>query len=136
VPFPAESDFGLAARTLPFLEGFPHDLVRGMIVTNSAQIQARKLAYPDHFLCTFFGQEALTLEHLLNLLETLPDGVSELMCHPGYDDRVPSSPPGHSLVTSTYRAEREIELGLLTHSVVREHVEALGIELVPFGILA
>jgi predicted glycoside hydrolase/deacetylase ChbG (UPF0249 family) len=136
VPFPVESDFDQAARALPFLEGFPHALVRGMIATNSAQIQARRLAHPDHFLCTFFGREALTLKHLLNLLDTLPNGVCELMCHPGYDDRIPSSPPGQSLATSTYRAEREIELGLLTHAAVRERVKTLGIELVSFGVLA
>lgn len=136
VPFPVESDFDQAARTLPFLEGFPHNLVRGMIATNSAHVQSRRLAHPDHFLCTFFGREALTLEHLLHLLDMLPDGLSELMCHPGYEDRGPLPAPGHSLASSTYRAEREIELGLLTHAAVRERVEALGIELVPFGVLA
>lgn len=127
VPFPAETDFEQAAQTLPFLEGFPHDLVRGMIVTNSALVEARGLRHPDHFLCTFFGREALTLDYLLNLLDTLPEGVSELMCHPGYYDP--------DLASSTYRTERELEVALLTHPAVCERVESLGIERVTFGVL-
>lgn len=125
VPFPPETDFAQAVKTLPFLEGFPRDRVRGMIVTDSALIRARRLAHPDHFIGTFFGHRALTLEHLLGLLETLPEGVSELMCHPGYND-----PP---LASSSYRAERELELRLLTHPAVRERVTELGVELVTFA---
>jgi len=124
VPFPPESDFAASVGTLSFLEGFPRDLVRGMIATNSALLIARGLAHPDHFIGTFFGREALTLEHLAKLLEALPQGVCELMCHPGYDDPFLSS--------STYRLERETELALLTAHAVRERVDALGIELVTF----
>jgi len=125
VPFPPETDFAQAVKTLPFLEGFPHDLVRGMIVTDSALVRARRLAHPDHFIGTFFGRRALTTAHLIGLLETLPEGVTELMCHPGYHD-----PP---LDSSTYRTEREIELALLTGPTVRERVADLGIELVTFA---
>ncbi len=128
VPFPAETEFRQALRTVPFLEGFPHDLVRGMIVTNSALLQARQLRYPDRFISSFFGRKALTLGTLLGLLETLPDGVSELMCHPGYADA--------SLAASSYRQEREIEVALLTDPAVRGRVAELGIELIPFGALA
>jgi predicted glycoside hydrolase/deacetylase ChbG (UPF0249 family) len=128
VPFPPETDFEAAVRTLPFLEGFPHDLLRGMIVTNSTQLRAHGLAHPDYFIGTFFGQEALTRDHVLGLLDTLPGGVSELMCHPGLDDP--------ALGQSSYRAEREAELALLTHPAVRERVEALEIELTTFGALS
>jgi hypothetical protein len=127
IPFPPETEFEQAARTLPFLEGFPRDLVRGMIVTNSALVKARRLAHPDRFISTFFGRRALTLEALFGLLETLPGGVTELMCHPGYDDP--------ALAASSYRAEREIELHLLTHPAVQDRVKALGIELVTFSAL-
>jgi predicted glycoside hydrolase/deacetylase ChbG (UPF0249 family) len=126
VPFPPETEFERSVKTLPFLEGFPRDLVRGMIVTNSALLKARRLAYPDRFISTFFGREAVTLESLLALLDTLPDGVSELMCHPGFDDP--------ALASSSYRAEREIELAVLTHPAVRQRVEELQIELVTFGV--
>jgi predicted glycoside hydrolase/deacetylase ChbG (UPF0249 family) len=127
LPFPLETDFRQAVQTLPFLEGFPRDLVRGMIATNSALVRARRLAHPDHFIATFFGRGALTLPFLLHLLDTLPEGTSELMCHPGYDDPALSS--------SSYRSEREIELALLTDPAAHKRVEALGIELVNFGSL-
>jgi predicted glycoside hydrolase/deacetylase ChbG (UPF0249 family) len=123
VPFPVETDFGQAIDALPYLEAFPHDLVKGMVVSNSALLSSRKLVYPDHFISTFFGRKALTLDFLLHLLDTLPDGVSELMCHPGYVD---------SDLNSGYREERETELALLTNPVVRERIEKLGIELVTF----
>ena len=127
VPFPPETEFLQAAKTLPFLEGFPRDLVRGMIVTDSALIKARRLAHPDRFIGTFFGRDAVSLETLLGLLETLPDGVTELMCHPAFDDP--------ALASSSYRAEREIELHLLTQPAVRDRVKALAIELVTFDAL-
>lgn len=127
IPFPLETDFRQAARSLSFLEGFPPDLVRGMIVTNSAHVKAHRLAHPDRFISSFFGMETLTLDYLLHLLDTLRSGTSELMCHPGYDEPV--------LASSSYRQEREIELRLLTHPDVRKQVERLGIELVTFGAL-
>ena len=127
VPFPLETDFVRAVQTLPFLEGFPRDLVRGMIATNSALVGSRQLAHPDRFIGTFFGRDALALDHLLGLLDTLPEGVSELMCHPGYDDP--------ALAASSYRSERETELHLLTHPAVRARVVDRDIELVTFAAL-
>jgi predicted glycoside hydrolase/deacetylase ChbG (UPF0249 family) len=126
VPFPPEADFRQAVATLPYLEEFPLDLVRGMVATNSALLQSRRLFYPDRFIGTFFGTEALTLDNLLRLLRTLPVGTTELMCHPGYVDS--------ALAASTYRREREIELELLTHPAVRDCVAECGIELVAFGV--
>ena len=127
VPFASQPDFRQAAGHLPYLEGFPPDLVRGMIVTDSNLVQARGLAHPDHFIATFFGREALSYEFLLGLLEGLPAGISELMCHPGHDDA--------ALAGSGYRAERELELALLTEPALRQAVEDLDIELVTFGLL-
>lgn len=125
VPFPIETDFRQAVSTLPFLEGFPRDLVRGMIVTNSALLRARGIAHPDHFVSTFFGEEALTMDYLLHLLGSLPAGITELMCHPGYSDV--------GLASSSYRHEREIELNLLTDPAVRERLYDLDIKLVTFA---
>jgi hypothetical protein len=128
VPFPLQTDFQAALPALPYLEGFPPDRVRGMIVTNSNLVRARKLAHPDHFVGTFFGREFVTLDYLLALLEGLPPGaVSELMCHPGYDDA--------DLAASSYRRERERELALLVDPAVRRRLEALEIELVTFAAL-
>jgi predicted glycoside hydrolase/deacetylase ChbG (UPF0249 family) len=135
VPFPPQTDFERAARSLPYLEGFPPDLVRGMVATDSALLRARRLAHPDHFISTFFGRQALALPHLLSLLETLPQGISELMCHPGYH-AAPSQATTTAAVTSDYGAERELELDLLTHPAVQQRVHELDIELVTYRALA
>jgi len=128
VPFPPETEFPRAVRTLPFLEGFPRDLVRGMIATNSALLRARRLAYPAHFIGTFFGREAINLDTLSALLEGLPEGISELMCHPGFAD--------DTLSTSSYRHERVIEIEILTHPGIARTVRRLGIDLVTYRALA
>ena len=126
VPFPPETDFQQAVATLPYLEEFPLDLVRGMVATNSALLQARQLSHPDRFISTFFGAEMLTLDHLLHLIRTMPEGTTELMCHPGYNDK--------ALAGSTYRSERERELDLLTHPAVRTCIVENGLDLVSFGV--
>lgn len=127
VPFPLEADFRLAEGALPYLEGFPRDRVRGMIVTNTALLRARGLAHPDAFISTFFGGASLTLEHLFAIVDGLPPGISELMCHPGYDDP--------DLAGSGYRREREVEQRLLTDPRLRRHLEEAGVALVTYGAL-
>jgi hypothetical protein len=77
---------------------------------------------------TFFGRQALSVEFLSGLLADLPHGMTELMCHPGYDDE--------SLTYSTYQTEREAELALLTNPTIKAQIQALGIELVTFGALS
>ena len=126
VPFPPETEFEQAARTLPFLEGFPRDLVRGMIVTNSALLKSRRLAHPGRFIGTFFGRDSLTIETLLSHLEALSEGVTELMCHPAYDDP--------ALAASSYRSERGSAEPAHPPGR-RDRVNALDIELVTFGAL-
>jgi predicted glycoside hydrolase/deacetylase ChbG (UPF0249 family) len=125
IPFRPQTDPVRVPGRLPYLEGFPEDVVRGMIVSNSALLRSRELVHPDHFVASFFGMEQLTLEHLLALLDGLPPGVTELMCHPGYNDA--------ELAGSSYHAEREIERALLCQPAVRERIAARGIELIRFG---
>lgn len=70
----------------------------------------------------FFGERA-TVEQLLRILDTLPDGVTELMCHPG------SSSDGDDYPF------REAELAALTDPRVKARVEEAGIELASFAVL-
>jgi predicted glycoside hydrolase/deacetylase ChbG (UPF0249 family) len=125
IPFSPQTDLARVARRLPYLEGFPGDVVRGMVASNSALLRSRDVVYPDRFVASFYGQGAVTLDHLLALLDGLPPGATELMCHPGYD--------GPELAGSTYRAERETELALLCQPAVRARIAARGIELIRFG---
>jgi predicted glycoside hydrolase/deacetylase ChbG (UPF0249 family) len=87
---------------------------------------------PVRYLSTFYGQwegethlEQIGVEGLIRLLETeLPDGVTEVSCHPGYCD---------SQLRSSYRMEREVELRTLCDSAVREFLSMRRIRLVNFS---
>ncbi len=68
----------------------------------------------------FYGAPAITVERLLEVLETLPEGASELGCHPGYAGGL----------RSRYVEERETEVATLTEPRVRARVDELGIRLI------
>ena len=82
----------------------------------------------------FYGQtgkgepywQALTLNALLGLLDDLPDGTTELGCHPGFVDDL----------DSTYRIEREMETRVLCEPAVRNRLDVLGIKLMSHGATA
>ena len=66
-------------------------------------------------------------ERLLRLMvENLPDGTWELVCHPGYNDA------DLRRVHTRLRASREQELRILTSSSTRNLLEMNGIEIVSF----
>lgn len=71
-----------------------------------------------------FTGERATVEQLLRILDTLPEGVTELLCH-----------PGRANGGDDY-AFRERELEALTDPRVRDKVASAGIELATFGSLA
>jgi chitin disaccharide deacetylase len=79
----------------------------------------------------FYGQdtggmarpENISVERLLEIVDSLDGGTTELACHPGYAVGL----------SSRYTREREHELRTLTDPRVRERIDELGIELVGFG---
>jgi predicted glycoside hydrolase/deacetylase ChbG (UPF0249 family) len=81
----------------------------------------------------FYGQtntgepwpSGVSATHLLKILSGLPDGVTEVACHPGFAD---------DLVTM-YRRERRVELDVLCDPGVRRAVLQEGIELLGFADL-
>jgi hopanoid biosynthesis associated protein HpnK len=83
------------------------------------------LLTPDHF----YGLGAtgrLEREAILDLLERLPDGASELMCHPGICDADLERTP------TRLKRQREAELAALTAAGLREAVAERGIRLVSY----
>ncbi|MBI3241676.1 MAG: ChbG/HpnK family deacetylase [Chloroflexi bacterium] len=88
-------------------------------------IQERQIKRPDNFVAGFFGKGA-TLANLCDTLNTLPDGVTEIMCHPGFVDE-------DILNNSSYDRQREEEIKVLTSVEVREAIQEHGIELATFG---
>ena len=81
----------------------------------------------------FYGQTStgepltagITPTHLVEMLRSLPEGVTEVACHPGFAD---------DLLTM-YRAERQVELDALCDPGVRRAVDDEGIALIGFADL-
>jgi len=79
----------------------------------------------------FYGQaaegaslpETIGVQALINILDNLSPGCTELACHPGY---------GEGLST-TYRNERALELKVLCDPSIRDHIKKRGIQLRSFG---
>jgi predicted glycoside hydrolase/deacetylase ChbG (UPF0249 family) len=61
------------------------------------------------------------------MLASLPEGTTELMCHPGYADA--------ELEKSATRLQksRQTELEILTDKEIRKSIAALGIRLINYG---
>ena len=99
-------------------------------------VPVRDLSRTVRYRGDFYGQDgrgwpvpgAITVEFLLRLLEGLPEGVTELGCHPGE--------PGDRELQSTYAAERAIEVTTLCDARVGAAIARLGIRLTTFADVA
>jgi predicted glycoside hydrolase/deacetylase ChbG (UPF0249 family) len=90
-------------------------------------LRAAGVRTPDLFLDRFYG-ENVRFETVEDLLKQLPEGTSELMCHPGFaDDELKR--------TSTYAQEREREVEILCDPKIRGIARAHDIVLVGFEAL-
>jgi predicted glycoside hydrolase/deacetylase ChbG (UPF0249 family) len=109
------------------LEGTPIEwrAPTAQALKNILTMKKPRPSWPDHFEDTFYDA-ASTLGDLLLILTSLPGGVTEIMCHPGYAD---------SALDSDYTTRRDDEVKTLTHNSVREVLKAEGIDLINFGDL-
>ena len=82
---------------------------------------------PDVFFVNFYDETA-TKENLLAIIKDVPDGTSEIMCHPGHVDEAFAQ-------ESVYNFQRERELKILTDPAVKEVIQSHGIELINFADL-
>lgn len=92
-----------------------------------ALLHNSKIPTPDNFIGSFFGQQYISKDFLLSIMNTIPVGVSELMCHPGIPDEFLKN-------ESSYVDERQIELNLLTEPIVKQQLSNYGVELVNYTI--
>jgi predicted glycoside hydrolase/deacetylase ChbG (UPF0249 family) len=105
---------------------------RGLkLLARDAREQAERLgiAAADYF-CGIAQTGELTREGILRLLEILPEGTTELMCHPGYVDA--------DLAKSATRLQssRQTEVQILTDMAIRNIVASQGIRLIDYGFAA
>jgi hopanoid biosynthesis associated protein HpnK len=86
------------------------------------------IATADYF-CGIAQTGVMTREGVECLLEKLPDGTTELMCHPGYVDE--------ELKKSATRLQdsRQTELAILTDERVRKVVATRGIRLINYKLM-
>jgi len=109
---------GVQARGLKLLARDAHELA-----------ERAGIATADYF-CGIAQTGELTREGLARLIRVLPEGTTELMCHPGYAD-------DDLAATSTrLQASRQTELEILTDTSVRNLVASQGIRLINYGMLA
>ena|SRR5437773_4020526 len=109
--------------------------VRSALVESARQLQIplRHFTPGVHYCGSFYGQTAegsplpefITVEALLDILAALPEGLTELGCHPG---------EGNDLDTM-YGSERAEELKVLCDPQVCATIAMLGIELRSFANL-
>jgi predicted glycoside hydrolase/deacetylase ChbG (UPF0249 family) len=81
----------------------------------------------DHFVGDAGAEAYWTLARWRDVLAQLPEGVTELMCHPGL---VPSD------VQSGYSAQREVELATFLSGEARQALQEAGVTLTDFRSVA
>jgi predicted glycoside hydrolase/deacetylase ChbG (UPF0249 family) len=86
-----------------------------------------------HYCGDFYGQDgegaalpdALSTQALRHILASLPQGITELGCHPGYGDGL----------ATAYRNERALEVETLCAPAARQALQELDIQLCSFASL-
>jgi chitin disaccharide deacetylase len=105
---------------------------RGLkLLARHAREQAERagISTADYF-CGIAQTGELTHEGVAEFVKSLPDGTTELICHPGYADAALQK-------TSTrLQDSRQTELQILTDTRIRNLVASLGIRLIDYGFVA
>ncbi|HYZ89251.1 MAG TPA: ChbG/HpnK family deacetylase [Myxococcales bacterium] len=100
--------------------------VRAIDPAMRAQLRAARVRTTDHFLGDASMRPCWTAERLVAAIESLPDGTTELMCHPGYA-------PSHA--QTSFGVEREEELHAVCDPRSREALARSGAVLISYAEL-
>jgi len=104
---------------------------RGLkLLARDAREQAERagISTADYF-CGIAQTGELTREGVEQFVKSLPDGTTELMCHPGYADAALQESP------TRLQDSRQTELQILTDTGIRNLVASLGIRLIDYGFV-
>ena len=82
----------------------------------------------DYF-CGIAQTGEMTIEGIEQFMRSLPDGTTELVCHPGYADAALQKSP------TRLQDSRQTELHILTDTRIRNLVASLGIRLIDYGFV-
>ena len=105
-------------------EGLP---VRNAGGDMGAELKSLGLRSNHSFEESFFDQ-GVSVEHLVFIIERLPEGTTELMCHPAHED-------AELAASSSYAAVRVKELAALCDPRVRTAIDRVGVHLITFSEL-
>jgi len=104
---------------------------RGLkLLARDAREQAERagISTADYF-CGIAQTGELTREGLEQFVKSLPEGTTELVCHPGYADAALRKTP------TRLQDSRQTELRILTDTGIRNLVASLGIRLIDYGFV-
>jgi chitin disaccharide deacetylase len=104
---------------------------RGLkLLARDAREQADRagISTADYF-CGIAQTGELTKEGVARLLRSLPEGTTELMCHPGYADEALRK------TATRLQDSREKEVEILTDTEIRNLVASQGIRLIDYGFV-
>lgn len=107
---------------------FPEAARRFAASEAGEMVSRHSIQTADRLVTRFYGRAA-DLGTLLSILDTLPNGSTELMCHPGRLDHALASESG-------YAGEREAELAALTSAQARSALQRAGIRLTTYRSMA
>ncbi len=134
VRFPSAMKNSAARQMIGFASRHPilaARLVRHMIppaIRRQAELLKQDgVPAPDCLVDGFYGNASV--ESFVLMLEQLPEGVSEVIVHPGKVDE------GLRRLGAGYVQQRETELRVLTDPRVREACAARGVELASYAVL-
>jgi hypothetical protein len=108
---------GLPGSALAFLQGGAQEILRRSGIPTA-----------NRLYLTFYNNTA-TRKNLHGIVCDLPEGVSEIMCHPGITD-------ADLREVSDYAEERGEELAVLTESGLPQLLQAQGVQLTRYSQLA
>jgi hopanoid biosynthesis associated protein HpnK len=110
-------------------QDFVHWLVQRAAKSGRPKLIEAQIRFPENFF-GLFETGSITEPLLRMVLENLPDGASEIMCHPGYDDQ-------ELRQTGTrLTQQRQQELQALTSQAIIDLVKNTGVELINYGHIA
>jgi len=100
-----------------------------LLARDARELAERAGVSTADYFCGIAQTGELTKEGVARLLRNLPEGTTELMCHPGYADNALRK------TKTRLQASREKELEILTDTEIRNLVASQRIRLIDYGFV-
>lgn len=105
--------------------GLPESTIRFLDAEATKTLSRSGIRAADRLYLAFFDKTA-TLDTLLQMVDSLPEGITEIMCHPAVVDN-------QLLSCSDYAKERKRELGIISDPIVLSCLASHQISRISYG---